>query len=457
MYQHILVTNHQCHRWQGHVTCSADYLLVDTQGGTSLLHRVSFRFAWEGDFSPVGGEAYLTVGLFPAMRLGLPLVSDQPVAPGFEESFSRLQDIILAWFPGNNLTKVGVEAPLRTLVSNHPRRRTFALFSGGVDSFHTIHRHRSEIQHLLYIDGFDTDLYQTSYRATVRSSLETAASALGLPLLTVETDARLFLDKYVKWGLCATTVSGAVIQLLHTHCAKIYIGGSHLWNATHVLADGYPLPQQYELADLELVVDSLDCTRHDKVAALADCTTALQHLRVCWEMPGSNLNCGRCEKCLRTMVALDAAGILDRCPTFPTKIDWDQIATFDLSHIRQIKLWAPTAEAATEEISWRRLDHIVRRARTRHHTFQLWEAGKNLSSARNWPVLARKLGKPLLAAMAGSDPDWLEKKAGQQMPALRELLWATLAKRHPSLLARVWRALTKRSATDPSRHTAPPQ
>lgn len=49
---------------------------------------------------------------------------------------------------------------------------------------------------------------------------------------------------------------------------------------------------------------------------------ALAVLRVCLTMDipdGGAINCGRCEKCLRTMLALVACDALARTPTFPVR------------------------------------------------------------------------------------------------------------------------------------------
>ena len=53
---------------------------------------------------------------------------------------------------------------------------------------------------------------------------------------------------------------------------------------------------------------------------------ALEHLRVCWENLEGAYNCGRCEKCIRTMVNLTVAGALDRCQTFDRELDLFEIA-----------------------------------------------------------------------------------------------------------------------------------
>lgn len=54
---------------------------------------------------------------------------------------------------------------------------------------------------------------------------------------------------------------------------------------------------------------------------IAQSKLALKYLRVCYMNEKGAYNCGKCEKCLRTMVSLYAAGVLDRAETFPPEID----------------------------------------------------------------------------------------------------------------------------------------
>jgi hypothetical protein len=57
--------------------------------------------------------------------------------------------------------------------------------------------------------------------------------------------------------------------------------------------------------------------RTRKLAALVRDPVALEVLRVCWHDAG--FNCGKCEKCVRTRVALRLLGA--PAPTFPGKLD----------------------------------------------------------------------------------------------------------------------------------------
>ena len=49
---------------------------------------------------------------------------------------------------------------------------------------------------------------------------------------------------------------------------------------------------------------------------MADWDVAFQHVRVCLANVPDKLNCGRCEKCVRTMLELEALGLLDKTRAF---------------------------------------------------------------------------------------------------------------------------------------------
>ena len=87
-----------------------------------------------------------------------------------------------------------------------------------------------------------------------------------------------------------------------------------LWGS-HPLLD-----PNYSSVDLRIRHDGLALSRLKKVEIIKDWDIALNHLRVCNQghryEPGK-LNCGRCEKCIRTALELLVVDRLDRCVTLP--------------------------------------------------------------------------------------------------------------------------------------------
>jgi hypothetical protein len=71
---------------------------------------------------------------------------------------------------------------------------------------------------------------------------------------------------------------------------------------------------------LAIVHDGCELGRIDKTRMIAQSQIALDALRVCFGYRGM-YNCGRCAKCLPTMIDLMLAGALHRCRTLPHDID----------------------------------------------------------------------------------------------------------------------------------------
>lgn len=71
---------------------------------------------------------------------------------------------------------------------------------------------------------------------------------------------------------------------------------------------------------LTVVHDGCEADLNVKLAFVTQSPLVLETLRVCPGF-GNGYNCGRCMKCMRTMVALLQAGALERCRTLPHEID----------------------------------------------------------------------------------------------------------------------------------------
>jgi hypothetical protein len=80
------------------------------------------------------------------------------------------------------------------------------------------------------------------------------------------------------------------------------------------------LDPNYSSGDVRIRHDGVTLSRLAKTKIVADWDTALQNLRVCnrtAKYRQDSLNCGECEKCTRTMLALLAIGALKRTRAFP--------------------------------------------------------------------------------------------------------------------------------------------
>ena len=154
------------------------------------------------------------------------------------------------------------------------------------------------------------------------------------------------------------------------------LGLKGLWNtvmipAAQTYADLYPggthplMDPLWSTESVRILNDGAEATRIAKVARIAQSDTALGHLRVCWENRQGRYNCGRCEKCIRTMINLKIAGVLDRCTTFDRPLDYRDIARITLKSPAQRSLMLQNYQAAKESGSDPQLILRSERARLR--------------------------------------------------------------------------------------------
>ena len=67
----------------------------------------------------------------------------------------------------------------------------------------------------------------------------------------------------------------------------------------------------------------------EKAAYISEHPVAMRRLRVCLARD-TDYNCGRCEKCLRTIINLQVAGASGKCETLPEEPDLEAVASMDL-------------------------------------------------------------------------------------------------------------------------------
>ena len=188
-------------------------------------------------------------------------------------------------------------------------------------------KNRDEVTDLIFIHGFDIPLDRVDLRRRAAESVDTVAAQFGVGVVHIETNLKPFLNTFVNWGLTGHGVAIATIgHLLAPVFERLYIASSVHFSdlfpwGTHPLLD--PL---WNSEVLEFVHHGCGARRIEKVELIAGFDAALNNLRVChWGLhsfePGGAYNCGRCEKCIRTMVSLEAAGKLSQCTSFDRPLD----------------------------------------------------------------------------------------------------------------------------------------
>lgn len=203
-----------------------------------------------------------------------------------------------------------------------PRPAATALFfSGGIDSFYTL-VNNSGVGALVYIVGFDVRLRNRPAWEAMCRAWRRVAGELGIRFIAVTTNLRDHpVLGQMRWARYHGAVLASAAHLLGDvashwlvsasyHVSNLMPWGSHpeldhLWSGDGIGIRHY----------------GADVWRAEKLAALAGVPLVHRELRVCYDDPRAEGNCGRCEKCVRTRLIYwqDLPGIT--CAHMPAQPD----------------------------------------------------------------------------------------------------------------------------------------
>ncbi len=287
-------------------------------------------FGREADF-------LLPLTLPSAMVTGSRLKLPGTVSPQLLSAVPKIQDIFCLWGEehwGVEFQRVPVHANVRSRPTADRASGVACFFSGGLDSFYTLLKHRDEVTHLIFVHGFDISLTNQTLRAQASQAAREVARELGKTLIEVETNLRSFSDTLVSWWEYHGAGLASVALLFQNRFRNVLIAASNTYAVLNPWASHPLLDPLWSTELTEIQHDGCEATRTEKAAYISEYELALEWLRVCLvnpNKPTSVYNCGRCEKCLRTMIDLRIAGALERCKTLPSTIDLKAVANMDVA------------------------------------------------------------------------------------------------------------------------------
>jgi hypothetical protein len=333
----MLVTNIKVNSVGNFCELSADISSEALPKPFTLWYR--FPQGYKEYINPNNGNPFLAATLLLAMRTGEELQISKPVsyrllrsADGPIQDFYKYYD--------NTLNKIQIK-PLENLPldhdSNKERRGVGLFFSGGVDSFYSllknITQHPSDLYsqtHLIVVHGFDIPLTNdgTVLFQELLKNCEKLSCKYGRRILPVTTNLRELSEKFVKWETqYVSAAMASIILALESVLECVYIASTHAYEDLFSWAGSQPmLDPLYQTEGCGIIHDGNEAKRLDKIRFIAQFPLVTEILRVCFINTNNQYNCGRCEKCLRTMIGLHIAGVLDKCSTLPHKIDAEQIS-----------------------------------------------------------------------------------------------------------------------------------
>ena len=279
-------------------------------------------------------EAWGTAFCLPAARTRAALHLPAPVDPTWLAGTQANVATAARWWGGDGTVEIEAprRAPLRSGARSWGRRRhrpperaagRALCFTGGVDSFFSLLQADHRPTHLFFVVGFDIDLDDAIRGAAVTATLDAVTAHSGTEAVVVQTDLRSHPRfASISWEHTHGAALAAMAHLLHATIGTLVIPPSYAherlvpWGSRPDFDPGWSVPRR-------LQIEHGDATgrRLDRVLAIAGHPLVHEHLRVCWQNVAGTLNCGRCEKCVRTMVMLAGADQLQRCRTFPDRAE----------------------------------------------------------------------------------------------------------------------------------------
>lgn len=230
--------------------------------------------------------------------------------------------------------------------------------SCGIDSFSAIKEYSQEsgnayrLTHLLYfkIGAHHGRMYPCPEEVENRIFHEELAIAdrfckeNGYKLIVVESNINQMANRFwgaIPFGNVAWFRNVGAMLVMQSYFSKYVFATSYatfddfnmdiadglehnLWWAMPLLGSG----------NLEIVPAGSSMTRIEKTEFLSDFKPAYDNLMVCW---AGHINCGECDKCVRTLVALDFLGTLDR---FAKSFDVERYRKNRKRHLQHVVAYA---------------------------------------------------------------------------------------------------------------------
>ena len=306
----------------------------------ALWYRVAAKHA---PFLGVAFDPFVPPLLMVGMRHQRDVVIEGDVSAGLLAATGAIMEVIQGWSGEADQKMKKVRLAAGGAVRERQGTKSGLFYSGGVDSSFVLLRNlrryppsdARSISHLIIVHGLDLRLDQVDLFRAALDRVQGVGRALGETVLAVTTNVKQVMCD-VDWGhyACGPAMISAGLALgglFHT----IFVAASYTYNHLERWGSHPALDPLWSTEGTEFVYEAGEVERPDKIRFVATEPAILRALRVCWENREGAYNCGRCEKCLRTMFDLSLCGALEEAQQFPSSIDPAEVARLEISsHVR---------------------------------------------------------------------------------------------------------------------------
>lgn len=297
------------------------------------------------------GNPWLLAMLPMAASLGEDIELSLPVDALLLENVKGVLAIWREWYP--ELHDVRIHCPVLSYQAPQATR-TAAFFSGGIDSYFTIARRMpgnelgipavGKVDDLLTVWGFDVGVHDEAQFRPLGDMLADSAAAMNLNHIIVRTNLRDVIEVFKKrWGPLTFGIGLAFIGLIfEKRFNTVLMGSSYPYGGLLPWGSHPMVDVLFSTSSLNVVHDGASFTRIGKTETMARLPEAEKSLHVC-QTAGIE-NCSQCEKCYRTMIALD---ILGKKKSFAGAFNW---TLYDVEKIKTLYIGGGGAQIFYHEM-----------------------------------------------------------------------------------------------------------
>jgi hypothetical protein len=299
---------------------------------SEVFFETPAEFAQDLDANP---HSFLAGCLPPAIfHAEKRIILDHPVCPNFLEGLNTIMAHFAHWYGKDGQGPILEVKTLSKPRLASPRNRAGIFLSGGVDSLAALYsnhqrfspEHPAYIKDGILIHGFDIGgrlkwgAKQHVFDRAKAAMAEVAEDA-DIRLIPLLTNIRHLADSRMFWiKVFFGAVLAACGHALDKRFDLLYIASSYDIPNLNPCASHPMIDPEYSSYSLLFKHRDLLMNRLQKVKLLSKWETGLNNMRVCFANAKDRYNCGRCEKCVRTMAELEAVGALEKCRAFPLNV-----------------------------------------------------------------------------------------------------------------------------------------
>lgn len=281
------------------------------QSSVILRHEIPDRY--RSDILESRGDHILTSVLLHAMERSLDIHVEGVISPKLLNGLNQLQTLWSDW-RSDKYTRISISADRMEEAIPSPAKKGLFTFSGGVDSTYSLLHHLNgsaekpiEPGGAVFVHGADIPLDDENGFEAARERSEKILDGTGIEIIPIRTNSR---ELACNWEDSHGLEISACLLLFQKNFSTGVMAG---WgSAEEVVYPWGSTPISDPLASTEamtIVHDGLERNRIEKVRWLSRFPIALKNIRVCWEGEDRSSNCGRCEKCVRTLLDFWALGL----------------------------------------------------------------------------------------------------------------------------------------------------